>query len=534
MSATSKRRRRIDQISSPRDVRLRLAELLATVSLATDLAHGVPAESALRDAVLAVRVARLAGFSDDEVSDAYYLALLYHVGCTAAVAQQSRLGDDVEVRRWLSDVDFADKPEVMRVSVSRLGPQWGVADWARATGVFADFDRTVTEVLASFAEVAVRLAQRLGARAPVCDALAYAYARWDGKVFVDVASGEAQSRIARLVHLVHVAQSYQQLGGSRMADDVVRRRRGGEFDPQLAGVWLENSGDLLLGADSVWDEALAAEPEPHHVVARLHMDGVCAALADFTDLKSPYTLRHSAELAALVQRAAAEAGLTGDDVATLHRAAMVHDLGNVSVPGNVWIKRAPLNRAEWDRVKLHAYHSQRIMAVTPLLREPADIAGQHHERVDGSGYHRGVPAAAIPFTSRLLMAAEVYQSMVEERSWRPAMSAGDAARELRRSEGLDRRAVDAVLAAVGAAKPGRSGRSWPSGLTDREVDVLRHLARGMSNKQIAKALFVSDATVHTHVINVYGKIGVNTRAGATLFAIENDLIQVDMRNQPNG
>jgi len=507
------------------------------VSLATDLAHGVPAESALRDAVLAVRLGRLAGWPDDRVSDAYYLALLYHVGCTAAVAQQSRLGDDVEVRRWLSDVDFTDKPEIMRVSVTRLARQWGPVDWAKATGVFVSFDQNLKDVLTNFAEVAVRLSRRLGASEPVSAALSHAYARWDGKIFPDLPSADAQSPIARLVHLVHVAQSYQQLGGGRMADDVVRSRRGGELDPSLADLWLENSGELRLTGDSVWDEALAMEPEPQHLVPRGHTDGVCEALADFTDLKSPFTHGHSGRLARLVERAAGEAGLGRDDVATLRRAAMVHDLGNVSVPGNVWLKRAALNRAEWDRVKLHAYHSQRIMAVTPLLRGPADIAGQHHERVDGSGYHRGVPAAAIPFASRLLMAAEVYQSMLEERSFRPAMKPEDAAGEQRRvvsGGGLDRRAVDAVLAAAGATKVGRQGRSWPAGLTDREVDVLRHVARGLSNKQIAKALFVSEATVHTHVINVYGKIGVNTRAGATLFAIENDLIQIGAKNQPNG
>jgi ATP/maltotriose-dependent transcriptional regulator MalT len=165
-----------------------------------------------------------------------------------------------------------------------------------------------------------------------------------------------------------------------------------------------------------------------------------------------------------------------------------------------------------------------------VLRACGEVAGLHHERIDGSGYHRGLPAAALPLGARLLVAAEVYQSMTEDRSWRSGLDPTNAAGELRRevSAGqLDRRAVDAVLAAAGhPSKPGRAARAWPSGLTDREVEVLRLLARGHSNKQIANALHVSQATVHTHVINVYGKIEVNTRAGATLFALENDLIQV--------
>ena len=118
--------------------------------------------------------------------------------------------------------------------------------------------------------------------------------------------------------------------------------------------------------------------------------------------------------------------------------------------------------------------------------------------------------------------------MREDRAWRPPVAPDEASRQLRdevAAHRLDARAVDAVLHAAGQADPRRrSGRSWPSGLTDREVDVLRAIARGLANKQIAGELFVSQATVHTHVINLYGKIGVNTRAGATLFALEHELI----------
>jgi len=498
----------------------------------------VPPESALRDAVLATRLGRASGWPDEELSDAYYLALLYHIGCTAAVSFQSRLGDDVAVRHWLSEVDFTDQPEIMRVSVTRLARQWGPADWARAMGTFMSFGRNLSEVFANLADVAARLAERLGAGPRVSESLRHAYARWDGKVFPDVPSGAQQTRIARLVHIVHVAQSYHRLGGRAMADAVVRDRRGTEFDPELADLWLENSAGMQP-LDSVWDEALDAEPEPRRVVARAHIDVVGGAMADFVDLQSPYTHGHSNRLGRLVELAANEAGLDGDETAALRRAALVHDLGNVSIPGRLWFKAGPLNRAEWDRVRLHAYHSQRIMSVTPLLRESGDIAGQHHERIDGSGYHRGVPAAALPFASRLLMAAEAYQSMLEDRAWRPALSPEKAAAELRSEQSagrLDRRAVDAVLAAAGHVSKGRrSGAGWPAGLTEREVDVLRRVARGLSNKQIASELFVSESTVHTHVINVYGKIGVNTRAGAALFAIENDLVQISSpKDRPNG
>ncbi|MDQ6877950.1 MAG: LuxR C-terminal-related transcriptional regulator [Candidatus Dormibacteraeota bacterium] len=513
---------------------VRLAELLATVSLASDLAHDVPAESALRDALFSVRLARLAGWSRDELSDTYYLALLYHVGCTGAVSIQSRMGagDDVGVRKWLSEADFANRPELMRIVITRMARQWGPRQWAAGVAGMISSNGSAPEAFASVADVAVRLSTRLGASPRVSAALRHTYARWDGTVFPDLPQGDEQSALARLVHLVHVAQTYHQVGGIPAADTVVRERSGGELDPQLARLWLQNSHDMLegLGLESVWDHALAEEPEPHVWVSPAHLDEVCRALADFVDLKSPYTRGHSPQVARLVEGAASGLGLAQAEITTLRRAAQVHDLGNVSIPDLVWTKRGALNPSERARVELHAYHTQRILTVSPALRASGEIAGLHHERIDGSGYHRGLPAAALPLGARVLVAAEVYQSITEDRSWRPGFEPAAAAGELRRevSDGkLDRRAVDAVLGAAGhRSKPSRAARGWPAGLTDREVDVLRLLARGHSNKQIAASLHVSEATVHTHLINVYGKIGVSTRAGATLFALEHDLVQI--------
>jgi HD-GYP domain-containing protein (c-di-GMP phosphodiesterase class II)/DNA-binding CsgD family transcriptional regulator len=280
----------------------------------------------------------------------------------------------------------------------------------------------------------------------------------------------------------------------------------------------------------VWELALAAEPEPHRLVPRSHIDQVTSAFADFVDLKSSHTLGHSTKLAELATGAGLALGLEEPTVTDLRRAAQVHDLGNVSVPNRIWTKAGPLNRAEWERVRLHPYQSQRVLTVAESLRVSGEVAGMHHERLDGSGYHRGLPAASIPLTARLLAAAEVYQSLVEERPWRKAMTQPQAAAHLReevRQGRLDRQAADAVLEAAGQPRAGgRASKSWPAGLTDREVEVLRMVARGRSNKEIAGALHLSEATVHTHVINVYGKIEVKTRAGAALFALERDLIQL--------
>jgi len=520
-------------VDKPRsETSLRLAELLAAVSLATDLSHDVPAESALRDALLAVELARLAGWSGADVSDVYYLALLYHMGCTGAVAAQSRLGggDDISVRHWMSEADYADRPELMRIVVTRLARQWGASGVAQGVAAFATAGRDMPEALASIAEAAAHLSKRLGASPRVTEALGHAYGRWDGKVFRSLPSAEGLSATSRLVHLVHVAQIYHQAGGVEVADAVVRQRSGTEFDPDLARLWLQNSHDLLpkLSLDSVWDQALNAEPEPHRRVGPSHVDEISRALADFVDLASPFTRGHSTHVAQLAEAAALNAGLGADDAATVRRAAQVHDLGMVSVPNRVWIKGGPLNQSEWERVRLHPYHTQRILSLARPLRASATIAGLHHERLDGSGYHVGLRANALPFTARLVAAAEIYQSMREDRAWRPALTPEVVTRQLHdevAARRLDSRAVEALLLAAGQPRTkARPSSAWPAGLTDREVDVLRAITRGLANKQIARELHVSQATVHTHVINLYGKIGVNTRAGATLFAFEHELL----------
>jgi HD-GYP domain-containing protein (c-di-GMP phosphodiesterase class II) len=508
-----------------------LAELLAAVSLATDLAHDVPAESALRDALISVELARIAGWSEPDVSDAYYLALLYHIGCTGAVAAQSRLGagDDINVRRWMSEADYTNQPQMMGIAATKIMPRWRPTDVAPAMVALATAGRDLPEALASTAEVACRLSERLGAGPSVTESLGHAYARWDGKVFALLPSGEALTPSARLVHLVHVAQVYQLAGGAEAADDVVRRRSGAEFDPELAKLWLRHSPDLLRdpALESVWDRVLDAEPEPHRRVGPAHLDEVSRALADFVDLATPFTAGHSAGVARLAEGAAHHAGVDPGAMATLRRAALVHDLGMVSVPNRIWTKRGALNPSEWDRVRLHAHHSQRILSFAAPLRQSAVLAGLHHERLDASGYHGGLPASALPLPARVLAVAEIYQSMTEERAWRPALTPTEATRQLREGVAdrrLDSRAVDAVLEAAGQPRPtGRSKRAWPASLTDREVEVLKAITRGLSNKQIAREFHISEATVHTHVINVYGKIGVNTRAGATLFAFEHDL-----------
>jgi HD-GYP domain-containing protein (c-di-GMP phosphodiesterase class II) len=197
------------------------------------------------------------------------------------------------------------------------------------------------------------------------------------------------------------------------------------------------------------------------------------------------------------------------------------------VPAGIWEKRGPLSEAEWERVRLHPYMTERVLSRSTTLARLGGLAAHHHERLDGSGYHRGVRGAEVTFAARLLAVADVYCALLEPRPHREAVSADAAAEHVRRearARRLDPEAADAILAAAGHPTRSATRRPYPAGLSEREVEVLRLLARGLPDKQIARTLVVSPRTVHHHVEHIYDKLGVSTRAAATLFAMQHELL----------
>ena len=212
----------------------------------------------------------------------------------------------------------------------------------------------------------------------------------------------------------------------------------------------------------------------------------------------------------------------------VRRSGLVHDVGRLGVSNAVWDKQAPLTRAEVERVRLHPYLTERMLASTPVLASLADLAVQHHERLDGSGYPRGLKGDAITTGGRLLAAADMYRAKLEPRPHRPAVRPAEAAAMLRdeaRAGRLDGEAVEGVLRAAGHRA--RRAQGWPAGLTSREVQVLRLVARGLSHRQIAEQLVISRKTASNHAEHIYTKIGASNRAMAALFAMRHGLMNDD-------
>jgi HD-GYP domain-containing protein (c-di-GMP phosphodiesterase class II) len=280
--------------------------------------------------------------------------------------------------------------------------------------------------------------------------------------------------------------------------------------------------DLDRNASS-WEPAMECEPHPALVLDGDAIDGALGAMGDFADLVSPYLVGHSAGVADLAADAGRRCGLTGDEVLALRRGALVHDIGRVAVPSRIWQHPGPLPPDDWERVRLHAYHTERLLSRSPFLAALTPIAAFHHERLDGSGYHRGSTGIALAMPARLLAAADAFHTTTEPRPHRDALLPDRAAERLGeevRAGRLDADAVAAVLTASGQHVP-RVPR--PAGLTGRECEVLGLLARGLQTKQVARFLGISVKTADRHIQNAYRKMGVSTRAGAALFAMQHGL-----------
>lgn len=493
---------------------------------------GQPPEDAIRSCLLATNLARRMELGESEVRDVYYATLLQHVGCTAYAHETAALfgGDDVAVRSGGARIDFANPKEALSFSLFEIGK--GAAPLVRARAVISAIGkggRFGEELARSNCEVAVHMARRLGLGAAVQRGLNEIHERWDGKGNPRQLSGDDIALPARFAQVASQGVIFERLGGPELAVEMIGRRAGTALDPSVAGAFLRRGRELIAEIAST-DASVAVmetEPEPCRRIAEPGLDEAARAFADMVDLKSPFMHGHSAGVAKLAEEAATNLGLARDEVVSVRRAGFLHDLGRVGVPNGVWEKPGPLSASEWEQVRLHPYHSERILSCSSALAPLAPLAGMHHERQDGSGYHRQATAAMIPTGARLLAAADAYQAMTQERPHRPALTPDAAAGQLNAEAArglLDSEVVRAILEVAGH-EPARTRISWPAGLSDREVQVLRHLARGRSNREVARLLWISPKTAGHHVQHIYAKIGVSTRAAAAMFAMEHDLIR---------
>jgi HD-GYP domain-containing protein (c-di-GMP phosphodiesterase class II) len=511
--------------------RLRLADLLGGLSIAADLGFGLPPEEAMRSCLIGTALARDKGLAEDVVADCFYTALLMHLGCSALSHEAHvAFGDDRGMMAAAARTNVADPndfvttflPELTR-GMSRAGRD-RIERYTFAHG--AEFGRNFDT---GSCEVASNTAKRVGLGGGVQRALREAVEWWNGEGPPRGLRGEEIALPARIGRLAADAARFDHIGGRDAAVDALRRRSGTILDPALVEQFAANADGVLAlsHAGDPRELLLEHEPEPVVEIDPTELPAVASAFGDLADLKTPWMHGHSSGVAKLATAAAQKLGLDRQTTSRLEVSALLEDLGRLAVSNAIWEKPGPLTSAEWEQVRTHPYRTERILATSMALGPMARVAGMHHERLDGSGYHRACHARELPPAARVLAAADSFHAMIQDRPHRPALEAAQAAEELRseaRARRLDPDAAEAVLAVAGHGATRRRANLRPGGLSEREVEVARLVAAGLSNPEIASRLVISRRTAEHHVQHIYAKVGVSSRAGLALFAHEHHLV----------
>jgi HD-GYP domain-containing protein (c-di-GMP phosphodiesterase class II) len=517
----------------------RTADVLAALSLAGDLAVGLPAEHGLRTCLIAMRLARRLSLPAWQQITVYYTSLLMDAGCTAWTSQIAKrmLTDEIVARRELVfNTDIRHPYEALSWIWRFVAKGAPLPRRARRMAEFAARGNDIVrEGFQNTCDVASDLAARLGMSEDVQQALLSVFEQWDGGGFPRGLERQDIPMPCRVVYLSAFFEVFHASGGRDNALQLTLRGRGRSFDPEAVDALVtaaeeEGFWDAIEGDSSLWPLVMDLEPENRmQWISDEQLNKAIVALADFADMKSPYSLGHSRRVATTAEAMAHRLLLSTEDIADVCRAALCHDLGLVAVPSFV-LDRPPnkLTRAEWEQVRLHPYHGERILENVPSLRRAAALVGAHHERLDGQGYYRGLQNRQIPIGAQIVAASDRFDELTHDGPERRGLPATDAVRVMEQDAGraFSSSVFEALENSLGLRSDSSAPRrTWPAGLTDREVEILRLTARGQSRREIAQRLVVSESTVRTHLEHIYQKCGVSSRAAATLFAVEHDLLE---------
>jgi HD-GYP domain-containing protein (c-di-GMP phosphodiesterase class II) len=505
-----------------------LAQLLAAFSLATDLGLGQPMEHLLRSWQIAARLGRRVGLPEEQQAALFHVAMLSWVGCVADAPEvTASFGDDIEFRADSYEADLGGLSG-MTFFLGHAGRDQPLPGRLRtaATMVLTGGHR-VLRGIQGHCLVTSTLSDQLGLPAETSAAVRQFFARWDGQGVPRGVGGEQIDLTVRLFHLADVVEVHHRRKGVAAAVAVARARSGSQFDPRLVDAFCSTAVEVLPGEADEYDahELFTQQPGLAGRLSDADLDAALVALADFTDLRSASRAGHSRGVADLSAEAAGLLRLPAGDVRAVYRAGLVHDVGLHGVSSAILDKPTPLTATEEERLRAASYFTERVLARPAALARLGAIAGQAHERMDGSGYHRGVGGQAISLPGRILSAACAFHELVEPRPLRPARTVKEAAGVIRAEIGagrLDQAAADAVLAAAGAGT--RRRVAGPAGLTPREIEVLGLIARGAATSDVAGRLGISRKTAGTHIERIYAKTGASSRSTATLFALRHGLL----------
>lgn len=409
---------------------LRMSDLISALSFALDLTEGQPMGHAVKSCLLGMRLAEILKLPDAERADLYYALLLKDAGCSSNAARMYEiLGcDERKAKQEVKSTDWT-KPTLEGLEYLLRNVMPGKSRLERIfaiTSVAINRDSQTRQLIGTRCDRGAHIARKIGFGEATTQAIYNLDEHWNGKGFPEGRQGEEIPLFARILNLCQTLEVFNTLSGEQDAFQVVRERSGTWFDPRLVKAIGEIENDTefwrLLEEENARQAVMDLEPRGVFTQAGDEkLDSVCEAFSDIIDVKSPYTHEHSRGVTTVAVSICQRLGLSDKDISLVRRAALLHDLGKLSVPNCILDKPGKLTPAEWETVRLHPYYTQRILERISGFDHLAYIASSHHEKLDGSGYFRNLRASQLPMTARAITIADIFDALSAKRPYRDAL-----------------------------------------------------------------------------------------------------------------
>lgn len=448
----------LDMTSATDQRELSLSAIIGALSYALDLTEGLPAGHSLRCCWIGMQVGQQLGMDSEDLSHLYYTLLLKDAGCSSNAARLFELygTDDRRVKRDFKQVDTDSMLRLGRFVLSHVGVGRSLHERvSRILNLAQNGEEFATELVTTRCERGANISLQLGFDEQVAAGIRCLDEHWSGHGKPARLAGAAIPLASRIALLAQVAEVFHSAAGREHATREVRGRAGSWFDPAVVDAFLaaERLPGFWEGLGDAGLQQRIAAIEPASKAVRIdedRLDTIAEAFAQVVDAKSHYTYGHSTRVAAYTEAVATRLGLPRGRVRWLRRGALLHDIGKLGVSNGVLDKPGRLEPDEWEQVKAHAAYSEQILARLDIFSELAFVAAAHHERLDGKGYPRGLAADAIPFETRIITVADIFDAITAERPYRRPIPVDDAIAMMEKERGaaVDGTCLDALKQAL--------------------------------------------------------------------------------------
>jgi len=409
---------------------VKLSEVLSALSFVLDMVEGQPEGHVLRSCFIGMTIAERLQLSEEQRSALFYALLLKDDGCSSNAWKVTALfgADDFDVKKNFKTVNWSRLPQALRYVARTVSPD--AAAWVRARRFFAvglEGPKAARELVWIRCERGAEISRQMGFPEETAGAIRNLDEHWNGAGHPDGLEGEEIPLLARICGLVQTVEVFYTAFGPVRAEEIARDRRKEWFDPTLVDFFLAEAraGRLWesLGEPDLARSVSLMEPPDRVLVATPEwLDLTAHAFAQIIDAKSPFTYRHSEGVARATAKMTEHMGLPASAVRDQTRAGLLHDIGKLAISNRILDKPGPLTDEEFAKVKQHPRLTYEVLTRVAPFRGIAEVAASHHEKLDGTGYHRGVTAEDLSLPSRILAVADVFDALSQDRPYRPAMS----------------------------------------------------------------------------------------------------------------